>query len=125
MATGWGTVNAASFVPGLAAATRASHEDQAVRKQAHAQLGMLEHSTRLSVTDIPKGGRSYLLGTGFLPGHPVTFTIDGKKIATLTANTLGDVTYMIDPSVLGLSPGKHTARLSGMVLTTTASFTSH
>jgi subtilase family serine protease len=125
VATGWGTVNAASFVPALAAATRASHEDQAVRKQAQAQLGVLEHSTRLSVTDIPKGGRSYLLGTGFLPGHPVTFTIDGKKIATLTANTLGDITYMIDPSVLGLSPGKHTARLSGMVLTTTTSFSSH
>jgi subtilase family serine protease len=125
VATGWGTVNAASFVPALAAATRASHEDQAVRKQAQAQLGVLEHSTRLSVTDIPKGGRSYLLGTGFLPGHPVAFTIDGKKIATLTANTLGDVTYMIDPSVLGLSPGKHTARLSGMVLTTTTSFSSH
>ena len=85
----------------------------------------LEHSTQLSVTDIPKGGTSYLLGTGFLPDHPVTFTIDGKKIATLTANTLGDVTYMIDPSMLGLSPGKHTARLSGMVLTTTTSFSSH
>jgi subtilase family serine protease len=125
VATGWGTVNAASFVPALTAATRASHEDQAVRKQAQAQLRMLEHSTRLSVTDIPKGGRSYLLGTGLLPHHPVTFTIDGKKIATLTANTLGDVTYMIVPSMLGLSHGKHTARLAGMVLTTTTSFSSH
>jgi subtilase family serine protease len=125
VATGWGTVNAASFVPALAAATRASHEDMAVRKQARARLGGLEHSTRLSVTDIPKGGTSYLLGTHFLPNHPVKFTIDGKKIATLTANTLGDVTYMIDPSTLGLSPGKHTARLSGMVLTTTTSFRSH
>jgi subtilase family serine protease len=125
VATGWGTINAANFVPALAAATRANHEDMAVRKQAQAQLGGLEHSTRLSVTDIPKGGTSYLLGTGFLPNHPVTFTIDGKNIATLTADTLGDVTYMIDPSMLGLSPGKHTAQLSGMLLTTTTSFSSH
>jgi len=55
----------------------------------------------------------------------VTFSIDGKAIATLTANTLGDLTYMIDPSLLGLSPGSHTVQLSGMVLTTTVSFTSH
>ncbi len=125
VATGWGTVNAATFVPALAAATRAAHEDRAVRAQAQSQLTGLEHSTTLSVTNIPKGGSSYLFGTGFLPLHPVTFTIDGKTIATLTANTLGDVTYMINPSLLGLSPGKHTAQLSGMVLTTTAGFTSH
>jgi len=77
------------------------------------------------VTDIPKGGTSYLLGTGFLPLHPVTFSIDGKKVATLTANALGTVTYMIDPSMLGLTAGKHTAQVSGMLLTTTSSFTSH
>ena len=125
VATGWGTVFAPSFVPALVAADHASHGDAAARKQAQAQLTELEHSTTLSVTDIPRGGTSYLLGTGFLPNHPVTFTIDGKQIATLTANALGDVTYMIDPSMLGLSPGKHTARLSGMVLTTTTSFSSH
>ena len=125
VATGWGTVNAATFVPALAAATRAAHEDKAARAMAQAQLTGLEHSTTLSVTDIPKGGSSYLLGTGFLPLHPVTFSIDGKAIATLTANTLGDLTYMIDPSLLGLSPGSHTVQLSGMVLTTTVSFTSH
>jgi len=31
---------------------------------------------------------------------------------------------MIDPSLLKLSPGQHTASLSGMLLTETASFTS-
>ncbi len=125
VATGWGTINAASFVPSLVAATRASHQDMAVRQQAQAALSALEHSTRLTVTDIAKGGTSYLLGTGFLPLHPVTFAIDGTTVATLTADTLGDVTYNIDPSLLGLSPGKHAVQLSGMVLTTTASFTSH
>jgi subtilase family serine protease len=125
VASGWGTVNAARFVPALAAAVKAAHENGAARAQAHAQLTGLEHSTRLSLTDIPKGGTSYLLGTGFLPLHPVTFSIDGKTIATLHANTLGDVTYMIDPSLLGLPAGKHTAQLSGMLLTTTTSFSSH
>jgi subtilase family serine protease len=125
VATGWGTVDAANFVPALVAATRANHENAAVRAQAKAQLTGLEHSTRLSVTDIPKGGTSYLLGAGFLPLHPVTFTIDGKAIATLTANALGTVTYMIDPSMLGLKAGRHTARVSGMLLTTTSGFTSH
>ncbi len=32
---------------------------------------------------------------------------------------------MIDPSMLGLKAGKHTAQLSGMVLTTSSGFTSH
>jgi subtilase family serine protease len=125
VASGWGTVNAASFVPALVAATKAAHEDAVYRQQAQAQLNGLEHSTTLSVSNIPKGGTSYLLGTGFLPLHPVTFTIDGKTIATLHANTLGDVTYNISPSLLKLAPGKHTAQLSGMLLTTTASFTSN
>ncbi len=125
VATGWGTVDAATFVPALVAATRASHEDAAVRAQAKAQLTGLEHSTQLSVTNIPKGGTSYLLGSGFLPLHPVTLSIDGKTIATLTADALGAITYMIDPSMLGLKAGKHTAQVSGMVLTTTSGFTSH
>jgi subtilase family serine protease len=125
VATGWGTISASRFVPALVAAAHASHGDAAARKQAQAQLAGLEHSTTLTVTDIPQGGTSYLLGDGFLPNHPVTFSIDGRSVATLTANALGDVTYMIDPSMLGLSPGKHTARLSGMVLTTTTSFSSH
>jgi subtilase family serine protease len=124
VASGWGTVNAARFVPSLAAATAASHQDQAVRAQALAALTGLQHSVQLSVTHIKKGGASYLLASNFLPGHPVDFAVDGNTVATLTANTLGDVTYMIDPSLLKLSPGKHTVTLSGMLLTETASFTS-
>jgi subtilisin family serine protease len=125
VASGWGTVNAARFVPALVGATQRAHQDKAVRKQAQAQLRGLEHSTTLTVTNIPKGGYSYLLGTGFLPLHPVTFTIDGKTIATLHANAVGYVTYMINPSLLKLKAGKHTAQLSGMVLTTTVGFSSH
>ena len=124
VASGWGAINAAKFVPGLAAATAASHQDQAVRAQALAALTGLQHSVQLSATHIGPGGSSYLLASNFLPGHPVDFAIDGHTVATLTANTLGDVTYMIDPSLLKLSPGQHTISLSGMLLTETASFSS-
>jgi hypothetical protein len=37
---------------------------------------------------------------------------------------LGDVTYMIDPSLLKLPHGRHTVTLSGMLLTETTHFTS-
>jgi hypothetical protein len=124
VASGWGTINAAGFVPSLAAATAASHQDQAARARARAELAGLRHSARLSASHLRPGGTGYLLAPGFLPGHPVGFAIDGHTVATLTANALGDVTYMIDPSLLKLSPGKHTVTLAGMLLTETATFTS-
>jgi len=125
VASGWGALNAARFVPALAAATAASHQDGAIRAQARAALTGLRHSVRLSAGRIPAGGTCYLLASNFLPGHPVDFAIDGRTVATLTANALGDVTYMIKPSLLNLAPGPHTVTLSGMLLTETATLTSH
>jgi subtilase family serine protease len=124
VASGWGALNAARFVPALAAATVASHQDQVIRAQAQAQLTGLQHGMQLSAGHIPAGGTSYLLASNFLPGHPVDFAIDGHTVATLAANALGDVTYMIDPSLLNLAPGKHTITLTGMLLTETTTFTS-
>jgi subtilase family serine protease len=124
VASGWGTINAAKFVPSLAAATAASDDERAVRAQAVAELTGLQHGIRLSASHIGPGGSCYLLASNFLPGHPVNFAIDGQTVATLTANALGDVTYMIDPSLLKLSPGQHTVSLAGMLLSETASFTS-
>ena len=124
VASGWGALNAARFVPALAAATAASHQDQVIRAQAQAQLTGLQHGMQLSAGHIPADGSSYLLASNFLPGHPVDFAIDGHTVATLTANALGDVTYMIDPSLLNLAPGTHTITLTGMLLTETTTFTS-
>jgi subtilase family serine protease len=123
VASGWGSLNAARFVPSLAAATAATHQDQVIRAQALAQLTGLQHSVRLSAGHIGPGGTSYLLASNFLPGHPVDFAIDGHTVATLTANTLGDVTYMIDPSLLKLAPGRHKITLTGMLLTETITLT--
>jgi hypothetical protein len=123
VASGWGALNAARFVPTLAAATAASHQDRAIRARARAALTRLRHSVRLSAGHVPAGGTCYLLASDFLPGHPVDFAIDGRTVATLTANALGAVTYMIDPSLLNLPAGPHTITLAGMLLTETANLT--
>jgi hypothetical protein len=124
VASGWGTVNAARFVPSLVAATRAAHQDTAVRAQARGDLVRLEHALTLSPDRIGHGGASYLLGTGFLPDHPVRLTIDGRLAATLRAGGLGTVTDMIDPATLHLAPGWHTVGLTSLLLTETDRFRS-
>jgi subtilase family serine protease len=124
VASGWGTIDAALFVPSLVAATKAADQDAAVRQQALGELSRLEHAVTLSPDRIGKGGVSYLLAPGFLPGHPVWLTIDGHQVAKLTAGNLGTVTYMIDPSALHLSAGWHAVRLTSMLLTETGTFRS-
>jgi len=125
VATGWGTINGL-FPASLVAQTKADGQEAAARHQAAAALAALEtHTIRLTPASIAKGGSSYLFAPGFLPGHPVPMYIDGQKVATLTAGDLGTVTYMIDPGLLKLAPGRHTVQLRSMLLTATASFTSH
>jgi hypothetical protein len=121
MLSGWGTIDAATFVPSLVAATRALHGEAAARHQAQAQLDQLEHGIQLSGGNAV-GGSLYLLDQGFLPGHPVGLSIDGTLITTLTASDSGYVTYMIDPQLLRLRPGHHVVQLSSMLVTATAGF---
>lgn len=124
VASGWGTVYAPKFVPALVAATHAMHQEAAYRGEAHAELLQLEHSISLTTSDIGKGGQSYLIGSGLLPAYPIRLSIDRHLIATLTANDLGDVTYLINPAVLKLAPGRHVVELSSMLLTETRTFRS-
>jgi subtilase family serine protease len=123
VASGWGTIDASKFVPALVAA-QASGLELIARAQAGRELSRLEHSTRLSPGNIPHGGASAVSGTGFLPRHPVTLAIDGKAVTTLTASDQGTVSYTLDPAALGLAAGRHVLTLQGMLLTTTAGFTS-
>ena len=120
VASGWGTINAATFVPSLVAATRATGQDAATRDQAASALAQLEHGVQLSATGA--GGSEYLLAGGFLPGHPVHLTVDGQAVATLTATPLGTVTYSIDPTTLNLPAGTHQVELSSLLITQTGSF---
>ena len=118
VASGWGTVDASTFVPALVAATRASDLARSARIQASRELGRLEHSVKLSPGS---GGTTSVSSTGFLPQHPVKLAIDGTVITTLTADDSGVVSYTLNPAALGLKPGHHVLTLRGMLITTTAS----
>jgi subtilase family serine protease len=110
VASGWGTINAAVFVPSLVAATKADRDEATARQQAAAGLSRLEHGIMIS------GG--VLRAGGFLPGHPVRLAVDGKPVTTLTASGDGTVRYRLQ-----LSQGQHQITLSSMLLiqSTTAS----
>jgi hypothetical protein len=120
VASGWGTIYAPRFVPSLAAATRTLGQEAAARSQARAELAGLERDgIQLTRTNT---GFFRLLGTGFIPAHPVRLRVDGRLIATLTASPPGDVTYMIDPAPLKLSGGRHAVTLTSLLITETATF---
>jgi hypothetical protein len=122
VASGWGTVRASTFAPALARATKAAHQDAAVRAEAKTALVRLEHREQLSRSYVGRRGTTVLTGRGFLPGHPVRLYVDGRKIVTLHAGGHGSVSYRIRPSALGLPPGRHVVDLVSMLLTTTNAF---
>ncbi len=124
VASGWGTVNANTFVPSLVTATRSEYQENSARNQALGQLRQLERSIQLSRAAIPASHTASMLDTGFLPGHPVRLYIDNREVTTLTASTSGQVTYTIDPSTLKLPAGHHVLELKSMLITTTRTFTS-
>src|SRR6185437_14082922 len=121
VASGWGTVDASTFVPALVAATRATGLARSARNEAGHELSRLEHGIRLSAGS---GGTTAVTSTGFLPRHPVKLAIDGTVITTLTASDKGAVSYTLNPAALGLSHGHHVLTLQGMLITTTAGFRS-
>jgi hypothetical protein len=121
VATGWGTING-NFVPSLVAATRADGQEAEARQQAWADLTALEHGIQFTPDTTSHSGMTYLLAGGFLPGHPVQLSIDGKAVAKLRAGDLGTVTYMIAPSLLKLAPGEHTVTLGSLLLNMTGTF---
>ncbi len=103
----------------LLAATRADGQEAAARQQAWADLTALEHGIQFTPDTTSHSGMTYLLAGGFLPGHPVQMSIDGKAVAKLRAGDLGTVTYMIAPSLLKLAPGQHTVTLGSLLLNMT------
>ena len=116
VASGWGTLFAPKFLPALVAATHASHNEAAARGQAHSEFVALEHAMQLSPSKVGRHGHSYLFAGGFLPGYPVKLLVGSHKVATLHANSLGDVTYMLTPAKLGLGSGAHEVMLESMLI---------
>jgi subtilase family serine protease len=123
VASGWGTVYAPLFVPSLVSATRSANEDHAARTEALHQLKALESGIQLSKTSISASGVTYLSAGDFLPGHPIGLYLDGHLLVNLTANPLGDVTYMLSRSLLHLRTGSHRVELESMLLNEAGSFT--
>jgi subtilase family serine protease len=126
VASGWGTIDAPSFVSSLVAATQASGDASAARQQAQQQLSSLQTGAiSLSPQAVGPQGTTDLSASGFLPGYPVTVMIDGQKAGPkLTASPLGDVTEMVDPQRLALAPGQHTVTLQSLLIDETGQFTS-
>jgi subtilase family serine protease len=122
VASGWGTIDASRFVPELVAARRAQNRQDSLQTQALDALTRLQHSVQLTTTDIPPGGSTYLFAAGFLPQHPVEIDIDDRKVTTLTANTMGSISYILDPSLLKLPRAAHTLAVKSMLLNAVTNF---
>lgn len=122
VASGWGTIDASAFVPALVLADRVTGLADLTRARAQFQLQQLEQNASVSPERIERGGTATLTSSGFLPAHPVTLTIDGTMITTLTASPRGTVSYRLDPAALALRPGHHTITLAGMLITTQTDF---
>ena len=115
-ASGWGTVDAATFVPALVTAVRAQRAPNIPSQQAAAALATLRAALHLA--------NGQLTATGFLPGHPVHLSVDGRQITTVTADGNGDISCPFDPATLHLPPGKHLLTTQSMLLDQQLSFTS-
>jgi hypothetical protein len=122
VASGWGTINAARFVPSLVAATRADGEEAGARGQARHDLNVLEHQIALPAGSTAVSGSARMTAGGFLPEHPVRLLIDGRFVRTLKASAAGVVSYVIRPGRLGLAAGPRTIALTSMLITQTRSF---
>ncbi|MFC4907563.1 hypothetical protein [Actinomadura gamaensis] len=115
-ASGWGTLDAATFVPSLVRRVRQGAETRDARRQARRELTALERAVRFT----RHGTKVTLTATGFLPGHPVALTIDRRAAGRLTADGNGDVTTTIDAG--RLRPGRHSVDLTSMLITVSGRF---
>jgi subtilase family serine protease len=123
VATGWGTIDAQRFVPALAKATR----DNAMPHQAAKELARLQGALTITPSHrLAPTATIDVTDTGFLPGHPVTISLDGTSLATVTADTSGNWSYSFTAQQKGLASGTHTLSVSSMLLqqSTTFSITS-
>jgi subtilase family serine protease len=117
VASGWGTIDAARFVPSLVAATQLMDEEIVARNEAAGQLRALGDQIWLSHYTVSAGGSTRLVARDFLPEHPVRLYIDGRFIRTLRANGNGVVRTVISLGALHIGSGQHEIKLTSMLLT--------
>jgi hypothetical protein len=116
VATGWGTVDAARFVPALAGASAHAPDRNSLTTQARRKLARLALTATASPTVVARNQTSTVTARGFLPEHPVTISDGGRVLATVTANSAGRVSDRLNPATAGLSAGPHLLVLTGMLI---------
>lgn len=113
VASGWGSVDASRFVPALAKAA----QNNPMPEQAAGALKALEHTLTITPSrTLSSTATVDVTDTGFLPGHPVTLSVDGNPLATVTADTSGNWSYSFTAAGLGLAAGPHTLSVNSMLL---------
>jgi hypothetical protein len=120
VATGWGTVDAARFVPAMAAASRHAPDRDALTIQAALDLARLSLTGHASPAVVAPNQTSTITARGFLPEHPVTVSAGGAGggvLATVTADSSGAVSFALRLQAAGLSRGPHVVVLKGMLIT--------
>lgn len=120
VASGWGTVNAPDFVPALAKA--AGHDSLA--RDAAQQLDQLEGTLALTPsTNLTPTSTVDVTSTGFLPDHPVVISVDGTQLATVTADSSGNISYSFRAADKGFAAGQHKLSISSLLLAQSKTFT--
>jgi hypothetical protein len=122
VASGWGTVYAPKFVTALVAATRAAHQELAVRRTAGRSLSVLRRAIRISRHGSGAAAADEVEASGFIPEHPVHVVIDGRHVVILNAGARGRITYQISPRELGLRSGEHSIALESMLIRVSGRF---
>jgi hypothetical protein len=116
IATGWGTVDAARFVPAIAAASAHAADRDALTNQARRQLRRLSATAAARPSTVSMGRSSRLTARGFLPGHPVRIAVGGRTLASVLADRVGQIAYRLNPRALRLHRGRQVLTLTGMLL---------
>lgn len=122
IATGWGTINAAVFVPALARAMEHQPKSGSLVQQATNELSALEKTGAVKPSVVSATGTLTVTSSGFLPEHPVTVSVDGNLVETVYADGNADLSFSLSLTSLGLRSGAHKLELRGMLLSQTISF---
>ncbi len=122
IATGWGTVNAARFVPALAAASARQPWFGSLDRQAASDLQTLERTGQVTPSVVAPGGSLQVTSSGWLPEHPVSVSIDGQQVQTVDADGNADLDFSLSLAGMNLRPGPHEVQLDGMLLHQTIRF---
>lgn len=117
VATGWGTIDAAVFVPSLAYAVAHAPKSGSLGQQAAKALKALEDTGRAAPSKVTTTGSMLVTSSGFLPEHPVKVTVDGRYVRTVFAAGNASLRFSLALAALKLAPGSHVLELRGMLLT--------